>query len=1089
MIKGIDTVIIDIYLSLYKSVSKKSRNVIAISQYNSLDVDGDEAVSLIEKKYNPIDGKVNVYYHQFETTGVSDPYEPFLQFIVQQIKVQKIDVEELLQVCQVLPVQRDMFRSYFRQGVFIRQEMIIYNEYKYELEAINNSIFLMLKYITKRKPTLFIFNKFQFAMDTTVNLLNRLVRAGYKEMGFLLSYDNTYDVAPYMKEDWEQFLNILKEYDLIIEWQNEYFDKDKYEVFCEDADKIPEYYKKISNLKETLSFRQAFYYIEKIHNMIIREGDNIDIRIKYGIYGLATVVSIYADKIANAVLFCNEIKQLENSPGCTDELKMKIDFFSNYLLAYTQMYNEHEADANISAKRSIEIAKKIGNDRAVFVAELIEHMSRFSGWKDDVWFGECNEQVDEGLVAKVEKYGFINHLAHILVYAFDNDIALYKQVEGLEKRIYHWKKGIDLANRIHNFKFMLDGCKKAIMLASTSGYYEVSDYIYVNYSTPVVLRTNDIFEQANIYNGLGFNKSMEGSFRLANDYFNKALGVFIKDERYDYISETLYNMSINCVMANDFINGEEFVSAVIKILDKLKISMTRVCHLSKLYGIKAVCALMNGNMYTAKNYIEKEREYLLNVLEIDVDDPYMKYWRDDLFLYNYASLCIEIKRGNIENGKKFWDRAIKLPVNKSSTFEVLLFDCTTIEEFAEGFEKNKSEKTKNFLSMKNYKIEDIVETINNISVKIENEAMSNDLEFIESWKDLLKHLGTNTFLLVENAANSLKNTYNVTNFIVIQYSGNEPAVLYNDAHIYMDRERMNNITEYFEKNQSALYTSKFERGYEYHKGILDLFEGDTIASFYAVPFFDKGKLDFIVVTYSRIRNTWNRQGNRLKIYENNLKFYNIVFQELVDAIHRINDKIEIENKAVLETVNKKLRDMANIDRLTGLYNRQGLYYKIDEFVQKGVKDICVAYIDLDNFKYYNDSFGHDIGDIVLEKVAVALKNICTENDVAVRYGGDEFLILFNTDDCYEAARRVNKLYNEFKNNNYYINNISEVLKKTAEIPEKNRISCSIGVAKVCGNNIKEDISKAVTNADKTLYYIKRTTKGACKVWDDIKEIV
>lgn len=125
----------------------------------------------------------------------------------------------------------------------------------------------------------------------------------------------------------------------------------------------------------------------------------------------------------------------------------------------------------------------------------------------------------------------------------------------------------------------------------------------------------------------------------------------------------------------------------------------------------------------------------------------------------------------------------------------------------------------------------------------------------------------------------------------------------------------------------------------------------------------------------------------------------------------------------------------------------------------------------------------------MEKVAVALKNICTENDVAVRYGGDEFLILFNTNDCYEAARRVNELYNEFKNNNYYINNISEVLKKAAEIPEKNRISCSIGVAKVCGNNIKEDISKAVTNADKTLYYIKRTTKGACKVWDDIKEIV
>lgn len=1089
MIKEIDSTITDIYLSLYKDVGKKNRNVIAISQYRSLNVDSISANNLIEGIYNPIDEKINTYYHQFEADTISDPYEPFLQFISEQIKFQDINVDMMLKACQVLPIQREMFKGYFENGELLRSENIIYNEYKYELDALNNSIFLMLKFVTRNQPTLFVFNKFQFAMDTTVNLLNKLIRTGYKEMGFLLSYDNTYDVIPYMKEDWEKFLETLKEYDLVIEWQNESFEKNKKITFSEDISKLPEYYKKLANLKETLSFRQAYYYVEKLHNIIKREGESVDIKIRYGIYGLSTIISIYAGKIANAILFCNEIKLLENSSSCTEELKLKIDFFSNYLLAYTQMYNAHESDANISAKRSIEIAKKLGDENALFCAELTEHMSRFSGWKDDVWFGESNETIDEKLVEKAEKYGYINHLAHIYVYAFDNDASLYKDVEGLEKRIYHWKKGMELASKIHNSKFLMDACKKAIMIASTSGYYEVSDYVYVKYSTPVVQKIGDIFEQANIYNGLGFNKSMEGAYRLANDYFNKALDLFIKAEKYDYVAETFYNMSVNCIVAKDYANGEIFISTVIKILDKLKISMTRVCHVSKLYGIKAVCTIMNGNIYTAKNYLEKERQYLLAVLDIDIDDPDMKYWRDDLFLYNYSNLCIEIIKNNIENAKKYWNRAAELSENRNSTFATLLFECTEFEEFVKRFTDKDYLIESNYLTIQKYEIDEIVESINNISIKIENEAMGKDLEFIDSWKDLLRHLGTNPFLLVENAANSFKNTYNVTNFIVIQYSENEPAVLYNDTRVYMDRERMNSITQYFEKNQEALYISKFEKGYEYYKDILDLFDGDTIASFYAVPFFENNKLDIIVISYSIIRNTWNRQGNRLKIYDKNLKFYNIVFQELVDAIHRINDKIEIDNKAVLENINKKLRDMANIDRLTKLYNRQGLYYKIDELVEKGVKDICVAYIDLDNFKYYNDSFGHDIGDVVLEKVAETLKNICSEGDIAVRYGGDEFLILFNTSDCYEAARRVNKIYDAFRNNNYFIDIISEILKKPAEIPQKNRISCSAGVSKVSGNNIKEDISTAVTNADKTLYYIKRTTKGACKVWDDVKEIV
>lgn len=1089
MIKGIDSTIKDIYLSLYRRIGNKNRNVVAISQYSSIDVEAATANHLLDKTHNLEKDKINVYYHQFSQGDMCSAYEPFMEFIREQVTGQGIDIEEMLKECQVLPVQMGMFKEYFNSGVFVRHENIIYNEYEYEAAAISNSMFLMMKYVTEKSPTLFVFNKFQFAMDSTVDFLNILIRDGYSRIGFLISYDNTYDVKSYMRENWENLLHTLREYELIIEWQSEFTEKNRNIVFDENINKLPEYYKELKNMKELLCFSQAFYYVEKIHSIITREEENIDIELLYGIYGLSTVISLYADKVASAVLFCNELKLLENSSACTEKLKLKIDFFSNYLLAYTQMYNDHEADANASAKRSIDIAKKMEDERAVFCAELMEHMSRFSGWKDDIWFGKCNEASDRKLAEKAEKYGFINHMAHIYVYGFDNDGTLYTDTEGLEERLIHWKKGMELADGIHNFKLMLEACKKAIMLASLDGHYEVSDYLYINYSTPVADKVGDIFERANIYNGLGFNKSMENSYGPANDYFNKAMDLFIKGEKYDYVAETLYNMSINCIMAGDYENGELFVSTAIKILDKLKISMIRVCHVSKLYGLKAVCSIMNGNVYTAKSYIKKEREYLMAILDIDVDDPDIKYWRDDLFLYSYANLCIEVSRENFNGAEKYYDRAVALSENRGSTFENLLFESKSLDAFIEKYHKETEALDENSLRLKKYTVDDIIKIIDNISVKIENKAMGRDLEFIESWKDLLGHLGTNPFLLVENAANSFKNNYNITNFIVIQYSGDEPAILYNDTSIYMERERLNSITEYFKKNKCALYTSKFESGYEYNKDILELFEGDIIASFYAVPFFKKGKPDIIVVTYSRIKNTWNRQASRIKIYDKNLKFYNIVFQELVDAIHRINDKIEIDNKAELENINKKLRDMANIDRLTKLYNRQGLYYKIDEFVKNGVRDICVAYIDLDNFKYYNDNFGHDVGDIVLERVAQALKEVCGENDIVVRYGGDEFLMLLNTPDCYEAAERLNKIYDEFYRNNYYINIISDIIKKPAEIPEKNRISCSAGVARVCGNNIKEDISVAVTNADKTLYYIKRTTKGAVKVWDDIKEIV
>ena len=91
-----------------------------------------------------------------------------------------------------------------------------------------------------------------------------------------------------------------------------------------------------------------------------------------------------------------------------------------------------------------------------------------------------------------------------------------------------------------------------------------------------------------------------------------------------------------------------------------------------------------------------------------------------------------------------------------------------------------------------------------------------------------------------------------------------------------------------------------------------------------------------------------------------------------------------------------LRELAMIDALTGLYNRrfaeQRLASEVARSARKGYP-FSVVLLDLDEFKYINDTFGHSAGDLALRQFAAALTHAIREGDLAVRLGGDEFLLI------------------------------------------------------------------------------------------------
>jgi diguanylate cyclase (GGDEF)-like protein len=112
---------------------------------------------------------------------------------------------------------------------------------------------------------------------------------------------------------------------------------------------------------------------------------------------------------------------------------------------------------------------------------------------------------------------------------------------------------------------------------------------------------------------------------------------------------------------------------------------------------------------------------------------------------------------------------------------------------------------------------------------------------------------------------------------------------------------------------------------------------------------------------------------------------------------------------------QQIEYLAYHDPLTGLINRSYLKEELEILINlanRNNKKLAVVFIDIDNFKYINDTFGHDVGDILLVKVSKRLKNSVRKSDVVSRIGGDEFILVLNNID---QIIDINKVLDKLKN--------------------------------------------------------------------------
>jgi diguanylate cyclase (GGDEF)-like protein len=184
-------------------------------------------------------------------------------------------------------------------------------------------------------------------------------------------------------------------------------------------------------------------------------------------------------------------------------------------------------------------------------------------------------------------------------------------------------------------------------------------------------------------------------------------------------------------------------------------------------------------------------------------------------------------------------------------------------------------------------------------------------------------------------------------------------------------------------------------------------------------------------------------------------------------------RTEIENRKNAE---EKLRHDALHDELTGLPNRSLFLDRLERLVLRNKRqrdaNFAVIYIDLDNFKQVNDTFGHIEGD----KVLIAISKILIENtrdvDTVSRFGGDEFLILLDG-------------YSESKNVQEFVDRILEALNQPIPVVDTEIvITASIGIALPLSDS--ESAEDYIRNSDIAMYHAKSRGKGRYEFFSETK---
>jgi len=211
----------------------------------------------------------------------------------------------------------------------------------------------------------------------------------------------------------------------------------------------------------------------------------------------------------------------------------------------------------------------------------------------------------------------------------------------------------------------------------------------------------------------------------------------------------------------------------------------------------------------------------------------------------------------------------------------------------------------------------------------------------------------------------------------------------------------------------------------------------------------------------------NLESTRPRAFHDQLPLVQTVADQIAGAIHsaRLFQEVRRANRALAEA-NRRLEELSRTDGLTGVANRrqfEDVFEREWRRAQRAKGPIALLMIDIDEFKKYNDHYGHQGGDECLQKVAATLKSaLARASDVVARYGGEEFVVVLPGSDRDQAVATAERLRQRVEQLG---------MPHEAATSGSKRVSISVGVAAL-RPKAKDEPEMLLSAADQALYGAK-----------------
>lgn len=1055
----------------------------AISEINNkiiLIKDNDElSLKEVHDYLSKLNSSNKSFYKNLKKDNKYEPYYPFISFIKEELSKSSIPLTEFLDVNSIYPNHKHIFNTYIDFNVASRGEEIIPFDYGYEKNKLYESLLNIFNKYSDECEVYILLENINYMTYSTLEWMKWLVN-NEKDYKFkILLTINSYEYyKPELQDEFEHFIEMVESKYSLLQVDNKDSKSDhnfsKQDDIYEDLINVGENFYQFFALNEALDCFNKKY--ELIKNS---EEFRISKELKYVLSRLGDIY-LLKDDYHNSHIYYDLL--LNKAIELNDEYLKAVAFQQ---LSMLDILRRKFSSAEKFAKNSYKISISIKDDLLKLKSyELLFWINELGKYRTTIE----NLEFEEEFITLAKKYNKRNSLAYFLTHSFN---ALSFRGPSDQREDYYYE-GHALAKELKNENCTLSAHLKTALVYAVNGLHNISKQYYIKVES-LLIEMKDDFRLAQTYNGIGYYYLTAGKYKDANEYYNKALQHLKTDWNFDEICTTLVNKSINAMLVSDYSTAEKQLEILLAVVKELKLSRLRLTTLSRIYGIVALNHFYLGNSYRSYSYLSKMQTIISPNKYYEDDDEY--------FLNNFTQGLLLRKKGMLSEAEGFfedaWFHLCKIKGSLKCLFpkftleyQKLLIECKKFHDsdsiIERGYNYCKENNLEYYLNLfegkenpKYYfgsylsELTWIVEAAKQeASIRLLNDKVD-EINFINNFQEILTSMDDKNNV-INNSMILLENKFSISYSILILYDSEIPQIMHSSNKEKISDEKLSELNKFIHNYNSPFVSLENSELSNYVEEITN----EKVNSLIYIPIIKNNKLKVAFICVTQIDN--DVVNNKIVLNSSNLRIINIAIRQLSETIQKIQWQ-------------EKLISSISTDMLTGLYNRQHFYNTISSLLKKCKKNseiyntnICLFYIDLDNFKYYNDTFGHTVGDFVLIWFGEILRAVSTGKSSAIRYGGDEFLLFIEDCDKEQFIGIANRIYEKIKDSCGFKDRIIEMLGTQIEIPRENVLSCSIGIS-YSKLNEKLNVSKFIDEADKSLYEAKKSGKSKYVISKSMKE--